>query len=186
MSVVLTEDLRQRIASNFMQHGALANVFLFDQIPQKKLQNATRSFARGMGSDETVIVLYDDTVFGSSKEGFILTTRRLYGKNIMERGMSVEIADIRNVTLEPGIAPEAHAHTTTGILKKQLTVSDSNGQSGMLFNALRDTISLLQNPNGVPGAQAQNTAAAGDTVRCDGCGAVGPAGTCEYCGSPMR
>ena len=183
MSVTLNQDLRERLSAIFRN---LSHVFVFEQIPPRKLRNATRSYAPAMGPDETVIALYDDTVFGSSKEGFLLTTGRLYGKNIAERGSFVELRDITHFTLETGgIAPEALAHTGSGVvLRKHLITSNSSGQSAALFEALQQAVTLLQNPNGV--SAANENAQQQSAGRCGACGAVGQGAVCEYCGSPVR
>jgi len=161
----------------------LINVFVFDQIPANKLRNATRAYARTMGNDETVIVLYDDTVFGSSRDGFLLTTKRLYGKNILESGSFVELGDIINLTFVSGAAPEARAVTRAGVMKKQLVVSQTNGQAEALFEALQQAVALL-NPNLAPGGvPAVDTGQIQTPVRCNSCGASGQVAVCEYCGN---
>ncbi|MCL2563809.1 MAG: hypothetical protein FWE08_07220 [Oscillospiraceae bacterium] len=184
---MLSPELTDGIRAIFGQETAWKNVWIFEQIPQKKLRNAIRSYASNMGHDETVLVLYDDTVFGSSKEGFILTTRRLYGKNLMESGSFVEAADIINMTFEPGgSAPEAIAHTRTGVLRKHLIVSNSSKQAETLFNALQQAIALL-NPSMESSRQAVSAPAAPQQAAlCEGCGAVGHTAVCEYCGRPLR
>lgn len=185
MSVNLNRQLQDRLQTIFTKNGSLKNVFLFDQAPAKKLRNATRSYAKAMGNEETVILLYDDTVFGSSKEGFILTTRRFYGKNLMESPAFAEVAAITAVTYDPASlgSPEAHIHTGSGpVLKKHLIMSHSEGQSQILCAALGEAVALLQNPNARPGiVPGQQVVSA----RCAGCGAVGQMGVCEYCDSSI-
>jgi len=165
----------------------LVNVFVFDKIPANKLRNATRAYARTVGNDETIMVLYDDTVFGSSRDGFLLTTRRLYGKNIFESGFSAELADIVNLTFEGTetvlTAPKVHAHTRTGVLQKELTVSNSNGQAEALFQALQQAIALL-NPN-LASAFAPTMNPQQVPARCNSCGAGGQVAVCEYCGNAV-
>ncbi len=56
-------------------------VFYHPAIPPRKLHNARAVHAAHLGPDETVAVLYDDTFFGSAKDGFLLTPRRLCWKN---------------------------------------------------------------------------------------------------------
>lgn len=54
------------------------NEYLFvGTIPPKKLKNAIGAYASEV-SPENVLLLYDNTVFGSAKEGLILTTDAVY------------------------------------------------------------------------------------------------------------
>ena len=53
--------------------------YVADGIPAKKLGNAADTFAH-LQPDERALVLVDTTVFGSAKEGAVLTDKRLYAK----------------------------------------------------------------------------------------------------------
>ena len=46
-------------------------------IPKSKLRNAIGKYAHGI-NEERVLFLYDDTVFGSAKDGFLITDSALY------------------------------------------------------------------------------------------------------------
>jgi hypothetical protein len=48
------------------------------EIPEKKITNAIKSYGTDMGNDETLIILLDDTAFGSGKSGFFMTDKALY------------------------------------------------------------------------------------------------------------
>ena len=49
-------------------------------IPPKKLNNAIKAYATEV-APEDVLLLYDDTVFGSAKDGFLLTAKAVYWRN---------------------------------------------------------------------------------------------------------
>ncbi|HEX8832095.1 MAG TPA: hypothetical protein VF705_13055, partial [Longimicrobium sp.] len=49
------------------------------EIPEKKLRNAREHFP--IPATEQVIALYDDTVFGSNKDGLAVCTTGIYWKN---------------------------------------------------------------------------------------------------------
>ena len=49
-------------------------------IPPKKLHNAIKTYATKV-APEDVLLLYDDTVFGSAKDGFLLTAEGAYWRN---------------------------------------------------------------------------------------------------------
>lgn len=64
-------------------------------IPPKKLKNAITSYATEV-SPEDVLLLYDNTVFGSAKEGLILTAEAVYWRNDDEPER-LRYAEIRKV-----------------------------------------------------------------------------------------
>ena len=174
MSVLLTDALRGEIWGLFDR--APSKLFLLEQIPPDKLENAKQSYAPMMRDDETVIALYDDTVFGSAKDGFLLTTKRLYGKNITERASFLEVAEITHFSFERKfLKSNILAHTDTRVLAKEITAEEG---AAALFQALQQTVTLLQHLLPVARQQA--------VVRCDSCGAAGGGPVCEYCGSPVR
>jgi hypothetical protein len=64
--------------------GEVSDVFYRPSIPPSKEARARRAHAAHLTAGEPVIVLYDDTLFGSAEEGFLLTPDRLCWKNIAE------------------------------------------------------------------------------------------------------
>lgn len=70
--------------------GELEQVYYHPAIPHLKLRNARAVHAAHLAADEPVAVLYDDTVFGSAKDGFLVTPRRLCWKNVVSEAMSIE------------------------------------------------------------------------------------------------
>ncbi|WP_099476134.1 J domain-containing protein [Stenotrophomonas maltophilia] len=65
-------------------------------IPQKKLGGALESYGRGL-SPRNVIALIDDTVFGSAKEGVLITEQELRFKAIFESPCSVQVEKIGSI-----------------------------------------------------------------------------------------
>jgi hypothetical protein len=131
----------------------MESLFLFEHIPQKKLQKAIKSYAPGLGSNpaETIICLYDDTVFGGAKEGFILTTERLYSKDTLESPRVVGIWDI--VSLVPN-----HGSLTTIITVAAtfanyiITLTQAGNTQGRiaLYNLIDKTILVLRGGQAYP------------------------------------
>jgi hypothetical protein len=70
--------------------GEVDQIFYHPSIPAPKLYNARKVHAAHLGRDETVAVLYDDTVFGGARDGFVITPRRLCWKNFAGGVESVE------------------------------------------------------------------------------------------------
>ena len=72
--------------------------YLKDSIPSKKLNNALNSFASGL-KKETVIGLYDTTVFGSSKEGILFSDTKFCSKDILEKPIKIWYDDIKSLEI---------------------------------------------------------------------------------------
>lgn len=68
--------------------------YLKDSIPSKKLNNAINSFASGV-KRESVIGLYDTTLFGSSKEGIIFSDTKFCSKDMLEKPIKIWYDDIK-------------------------------------------------------------------------------------------
>lgn len=68
--------------------------YLKDSIPSKKLNNAINSFASG-AKRESVIGLYDTTLFGSSKEGIIFLDTKFCSKDMLEKPIKIWYDDIK-------------------------------------------------------------------------------------------
>ena len=63
----------------------------------KKEQNAIKSYANEINSDE-IVILFDDTVFGSAKEGFILTSQALYFKELAKDGCKIKFDEVKQAS----------------------------------------------------------------------------------------
>jgi hypothetical protein len=86
--IPMTEDA---ILALLRQHfGADDSLYLSPTIPPKKEAGARRVHAASLSPGERILALYDDTVFGSGEDGFVVTARRLCWKNIGGDAHSVE------------------------------------------------------------------------------------------------
>jgi hypothetical protein len=73
------------------QHFAGAeSTSLCPSITGKKELGARAIHARHLPSDERVLMLYDDTIFGSGDEGFVVTSRRICWRNAGDRPHMIE------------------------------------------------------------------------------------------------
>lgn len=72
------------------------NAYVVPNIPEKKLNNAVRSMGVA-DSVRSIIALYDNTVFGSSKEGFLLTGKSIYIKELLEDSYAIAFEEIKSV-----------------------------------------------------------------------------------------
>ncbi len=70
--------------------GGVDAMYLCPTIPGKKELAARAVHARHLPSDERVLALFDDTVFGLGDEGFLVTSQRLCWKNPAGRPQMLE------------------------------------------------------------------------------------------------
>ena len=183
--MMLHDNMKASILDVCRLGGNIKNFFVFEHIPQKKLNNAFGSYASSMSSDEVVIFLYDDTVFGSAKEGFILTSKRLYYKNIGFVGDFSDIVDILDLTVRHTmLQSRVTVRTSFKNMDIQITQAD---QKQALFGVLNETITFLKNLKIDHTVSTGQAPSASRSPICRGCGAYNGeyASRCEYCDSPL-
>lgn len=83
----------------------LRKIFYGPFIADKKLNTARQAYASFNPREETPILLYDDTLFGNGKSGFLITSRRFYYSISIEHGGNdtvgyLELPDIQNFTIQ--------------------------------------------------------------------------------------
>jgi hypothetical protein len=147
------EDIKRKITEIYTQEQTLTkqnidNLHFFDSVPKKKLQNAINTYApelNNQNSDETIVWLYDDTVFGSAKDGFTLTTRRLYYRNSGGFVGCVNIEDIVEITHKKGLAASYFIlRTNFSTHSFSVTQQQQREAKTTFFNVLEKTIKLLK------------------------------------------
>lgn len=74
-------------------------VYLRPHIPEKKLQYALNSYGSGI-SQEDVIILVDDTLFGSGKDGILITDNSIYIKIFSESLRVYKWCEIESIRIE--------------------------------------------------------------------------------------
>ncbi len=83
-----------------MYIGEFPDIFYHPSIPWSKSGRARSAHEAHLPENEPVAVLYDDTVFGSGEEGFLLTSRRLCWKNFSEEPTQLSWGEIEPSTIE--------------------------------------------------------------------------------------
>ncbi len=77
------------------------DIYIVPEIPEKKLNNALKSYGKDV-SPESVLALYDDTLFGSASDGFLFTGEKMlhneYGTFLYSDIKSIEY--IENITTD--------------------------------------------------------------------------------------
>jgi len=90
------DALKQNIIEVYKSGNKVDTLYLFEDIDPQKLESAMKSYAPSLAQDEMVFLHFDNTV-GSAKEGFILTSKRLYSKNSFQKDNEVYLAKIDEV-----------------------------------------------------------------------------------------
>ena len=91
-----TKGRRKKDYQTLLEELNEQDIYTAPNIPKKKLKNAIRSFAPGVKAED-VLLLADDTAFGSAKDGLILTKNALYGKEMWEKPKKISL--FRNTTV---------------------------------------------------------------------------------------
>ena len=91
---VSTTEITTGIYDEFLRHlnknygnKFSCNVYIFGYNEMKsktKFENAMNAYAKIFDDDEKPIICYDSTIFGSATDGFVLTTKGIWLKNILE------------------------------------------------------------------------------------------------------
>ena len=76
-------------------------VFFAPDIPPDKLTNALEKYARNLSPD-LVLVLVDDTVFGSAKDGMIITPDMLYAHEAFSNPKRIAMKNISRIHIKWG------------------------------------------------------------------------------------
>ena len=150
-AVEMNDSLRQRIVALYRREiagtGGVPNFYVFEEIPPKKLANAMNRYAPTMERGETVIFLYDGTIAGSGKSGFLLTTKCLYTKFDLEKATKSYVKNIAQVA-----NPNEHKHDRykitvemdTGNCVLLILSSAEWQQKAAIAHVLDETILLLK------------------------------------------
>ena len=180
----LTDHHRTEIRRNFNRISPDSTT-VFEDIPAKKFRNAQESFGQNIEADEEIIYLRDDTLFGSAKDGYFVTTRGIHGKPFLEKPLFIRYEEIQDVNFD----------------KNKIVVTCKNSKQYEFPVAtnckkatpmLTETMDYLQKEGFIReaiGASSTNEVSKEQPDnRCSGCGAPNPArgNFCEYCGSALR
>lgn len=93
--------------------GISSNISVAPQIDEKKLNNAVKAFIF-TGSPSTVVALFDNTLFGSGKDGILFTGEQLIYRGSFSDPVSVPFASIASVEC---------VETVTGSKSEKIEVS---------------------------------------------------------------
>lgn len=137
------------------------NIYIAPNIPENKIANALKSFAKGVNADEPLLLI-DETVFGSSKDGLILTKNTIYAKSSFEKPISFELNKITKIDTDSKFetilfngyefakftTPDKKARIELIALLKELSQSKSISPSPIESSQdLLSNIKIIEEPN---------------------------------------
>lgn len=102
MSDSLSSNQVVQALNVYLRHHPEGAWYRSEEIPPTKLKNAILKYAKGV-SPSSVLALADGTVFGSGKEGLLLTAERLYVKTV-EETFSLRLSKIREARAVSGLS----------------------------------------------------------------------------------
>lgn len=73
-------------------------VYIYPDIPSKKVNNALKSYGNPAIKAEDIIILVDETLFGSAKEGIIITNDYICAKNSFAKPIIIKIDEIKSIS----------------------------------------------------------------------------------------
>ena len=179
--------MRNEVRDIYLSANKNKKLYLFDNIPPKIMANARKSYASALNEGhESVLLLYDDTFFGSGKDGFILTTKHIYYRNIAESPLRITVDSIIDLDADTRlVSGKIFVDTDDGDTHIiQIAADDKQA----LFDVFERTILLMTDIYKEKNEEDEDrqTAASGPRL-CHGCGAknITKAKRCEYCDSPL-
>ena len=98
-----------KLPENYQKLAQCSQLFMKPNIPSKKLTNALQSYVHlaliraGQTTSfqpEQIVLLFDDTVFGSAKDGFVLTENFIIVKAAFEDPSLTFLKDIKMISWE--------------------------------------------------------------------------------------
>lgn len=114
-------------------------IYLGDRIPEKKIENAKKSMK--FKNDDDVIIFMDNTVFGSGKNGIIISSSGLYWKETFDEDSYLPWDTIKIFKESDEIEYQKSKIIFQG--KKTIDFSSSifNKEDGMMI--VKDIISII-------------------------------------------
>ena len=105
-----------------------------------KIRNAIKSYAL-QAQNEYVIFVFDSTVFGSAEEGFLVTDMAIYGKELLEDPIRIDLEEVYDLnTKANGNTVHLNVNNQHQIL---LTSYNTRNEASRVVQLIRDVQSVL-------------------------------------------
>lgn len=188
-------DLVYNAIMKFTEGNFRNRVFVTPDIPTKKLVNARGKY---ITRDEPIVVLIDDTLFGSAKDGLAISENYVYAKGTLGDIKSVKISSIRSVSSQSNKLGSLDIYFGGNLFVTLSTIDkeDHDFVIGILKAAYAASKSVensapakVKKPSKPVAAEPKpkNSSSVKETVACSECAANLPAGAkfCLECGTKV-
>ena len=180
MNIMLTEQLKNEIRQIF-NRDKIKRTWLFNEAPTSRKHTGLSRFGVQIADDEDIILFHDSTMFGTGREGLILTTTTLYWKEIAHDARSLALKNVKSFTwngMLTGMAIESNDSNN------DCRIITEHGKKLAVF--LNSLLPLLITPDEPKQATIPSSANSSENWRCTGCKAVNVATNthCEWCRKP--
>ncbi|WP_127533000.1 hypothetical protein [Paenibacillus kobensis] len=131
---------RSLLEKSILSNDLARNLFLYGDGPKsdKKFQSACTSYA-SLQPGEIPLILFDDTAFGSAKQGLLLSSEALYVRNMMAQGVRFRWSDIHSIEIRGMLTKELYVNN----YKVDPTLLSSNESKIQLCELLNEALSGL-------------------------------------------
>jgi len=188
-------DVVYNAIMKFTEGNFRNRVFVAPDIPAKKLVNAQSKY---ITRDEPIVVLIDDTLFGSAKDGLAISENYVYAKGTLGDIKSVKISSIRSVSSQSNKLGSLDIYFGGNLFVTLSTIDkeDHDFVIGILKAAYAASKSVensapakVKKPSKPVAAEPKpkNSNLGKETVACSECSATLPAGAkfCLECGTKV-
>ena len=179
---IFTEEQRNEL-ERIIARNTPIQTKSFEDINPKKLSNAKAAFGNRIKPDEEVFLQYDDTVFGSAREGILMTEVGMHTKGTIQPRRFIPYEQIESMG-------KSSFSTFTINLKDSETIKlDANHDTRKIFALVSELVDYMQkNFSNSPSRPSQTGLSASVQFQCPGCGAPTPlqGNFCEYCGRVLQ
>lgn len=176
-------QLSNALSALTIKHSTIGYITYRSESFEKKLPKAKAAYAR-IGNGEVALVMEDQTIFGSAKEGFVLTDKNIY----------INISGCKNAIVPLNSATGAFCRRSAGLT--DVIISSSRGEYRVSYRSsdaegnacaafLSEVISWLnsnaEKGNGPTEASKQGSTIVQEQWLCS-CGNINDGNFCSSCG----
>jgi hypothetical protein len=143
-----------KIIRSYSDKFTEAKFFFAPGIPPKKLKNAINAYASGLSEDD-VLLLLDTTLFGSGKDGLLLSEDTLYVHNSFSKPRKIPIKDIQRITLEETEVAEFESMDIHVNDPEFRGIADINEKDARQFTQMLQEVKVALMPAGAGSAESE-------------------------------
>lgn len=136
------QDKILSVLKEFEQKVRDNSIFFYPEIPEKKMLNAIQKYAPSVEPAD-ILVLVDDTVFGSANEGVLITKDYIYSNQKMEKPIKFELSKANNVTFVGGMMSQKIYINDIMVVD---TTQPSKGSMQLIAELIRELAEVLDVP----------------------------------------